>query len=117
MTKIQEKQTKVFCLPCMTQVAIVLWLSVATLYSADVYARFKIIKLEKGTYSLVTGGHRHTANPSWYLPSEKLVVTAEQWSAWIDMTKWPLHGRQNREGGKAEWPSMKVSVKGENGVV
>ena len=39
-----------------------------------------------------------------------LSFPAGQWTAWVDLSKWPWHERQNRAGGIAEWPTLKISV-------
>jgi len=44
------------------------------------------------------------------MPDEKINVDAGQWSNWVDLRKWPLHGRMDRVGGLAEWSSGKVKV-------
>ena len=77
---------------------------------ADLYARFRVVEPTNRVLRMNVGGYRHHANPSWYLPNESYGVTSGQWSAWLDLTKWPLHDRARRVGGIAEWPSMKVSL-------
>lgn len=84
--------------------------------AADIFVRFRVLQPAADRYIVTTGGHRHTVSgqkgpeASWYLPAEKVDVAAGQWSRWLDLTGWPLHGRLNRSGGIAEWPSMKLSV-------
>lgn len=75
---------------------------------AEVFVRVKVVEPQGEKFLLTTGGHIHV--PNWYLPSESLETAGGQWSRWIDLRKWPLHGRLDREGGLAEWPSMKLSL-------
>ena len=81
--------------------------------AADVYVRFKVVEVAAATekFRVTTGGFRHDGkNDQWYLPSERVEVDGGAWSRWVDLTKLDLHGRLNREGGIAEWPSMKLDV-------
>lgn len=78
--------------------------------AADIYIRVKVLDPADQPVRVTTGGYRHTANPSWYLPSETFEVQPGQWSEWRDLTQWPLHGRANRAGGIAEWPSMTLAA-------
>lgn len=81
-----------------------------TLGPAGIFLRAKVLTPAGGPFRITTGGHLHQFMGTWYLPSVSFDVTAGQWSAWLDITNWPWHGRLNRFGGLAEWPSMKLSV-------
>ena len=76
--------------------------------AATVFLRFKVIEPPGEKFTVAVGGHIHVEN--WYLPSQSVEVGGGQWSRWIDLGKWPLHGRLNRVGGLAEWPSPKLTV-------
>ncbi len=81
----------------------------STVWSADVYVRFRVIEPEGEQFRVIAGGYIH--EPNWYLPSQTVEVVGKQWSGWLDLTKWPLHGRLSRSGGVAEWPAMKLTVR------
>jgi hypothetical protein len=83
-------------------------LAAAGANAADVFVRCKVTEPSGATFRVTAGGCIHVEN--WYLPSESLEVAGGQWSRWIDLRKWPLHRRLNREGGVAEWPAMRLSV-------
>ena len=76
--------------------------------AADVFVRARIIEPKLDKASLSVGGTIHLAN--WGLPSETREVTRDQWSPWVDLRTWALHGRLSRVGGLAEWPALTVSV-------
>ena len=89
-------------------------LLLATLFCApkagavDIFIRFKVLE-PKGDHLRVTvGGFRH--RDPWNFPEMKAEVKGGTWSAWQDLSKWPWHGRLDREGGKAEWPSIKLTL-------
>jgi hypothetical protein len=84
------------------------FVSVSAAQAAEVFARLKVVEPAGKKFRVTTGGHIHVEN--WYLPETRLEVAGGQWSAWIDMTKWPLHGRLDRSGGVAEWPSMRLQL-------
>jgi len=87
------------------------FLLAGTAEAADVYVRFKVVEPQGGKFRVSTGGFRHDGkNGQWYLPGEKVEVDGGAWSRWVDLTKIDLHGRLNRQGGVAEWPSMKLEV-------
>lgn len=81
--------------------------------ASAVFARLKVMEPAVGEVQLKVGGFIH--NDPWYLPTSTIAAQAGQWSGWLDVSKWPLHGRLDRSGGIAEWPAMrvKVSVKGQ----
>ncbi len=76
--------------------------------AADVFVRFRAVDPAGEKFKVAAGGHLHV--PNWYLPSELVEIAGGIWSRWVDLTKWPLHGRLDREGGLAEWPSLKLSL-------
>ncbi len=78
---------------------------------AEIFVRARVLEPLGERFLLLTGGHLHKGDPVWYLPQEKVEVQGNQWSDWIDLRKWDLHGRMNRVGGVAEWPSMKLTVR------
>lgn len=39
-------------------------------------------------------------------------ATGNEWTGWMDLKEWKLHGRMDREGGVAEWPAVLLSVAG-----
>jgi hypothetical protein len=77
--------------------------------AAEVYIRAKITEPGAGNWRLVLGGHRHEG-PQWFLPDMGVDAEAGRWSGWVDLTKWPLHGRIDRAGGLAEWPSVSIRL-------
>ena len=87
---------------------IALGLAVAPGRAADVFVRLKIVEPPAGKFRVTLGGFIHVEN--WYLPTQTVDVEGGRQSPWIDLRKWPLHGRLEREGGLAEWPVMKVSL-------
>ncbi len=76
--------------------------------AADVFVRFKVLEPPGEKFRVNAGGFLHV--PNWYLPGEAVEVAGGQWSRWLDLRKWPLHGRLDREGGVAEWPAMKLTL-------
>jgi len=76
--------------------------------AADVFLRCKVVEPAGEKFKVAVGGHIHEAN--WSLPGQTVEVARDQWSPWVDLTKWPLHGRLNRVGGLAEWPSLKLTL-------
>jgi hypothetical protein len=81
--------------------------------AADIFVRFKVTDPPGEKFRVTTGGYIHLAN--WHLDSQSIEATGGQWSKWIDLRKWPLHGRLDRVGGVAEWPAMSLSVSRANG--
>lgn len=81
--------------------------------AADVFLRFKVTAVQSPNRSeqrlrVTVSGFRH-ADP-WYLPTVSSEVVPGAWSGWLDLRQWPLHSREKRVGGIAEWPSLKLSV-------
>src|SRR5262249_54893931 len=92
------------------QAAIILVLTaVSETRSADVFLRFKVIRPVAEHYRVGVRGHRHQG-PVWYIPEKTYDAVGGAWSEWIDLRDWPLHGRLNRVGGLAEWPSLRIAV-------
>jgi hypothetical protein len=87
---------------------IVLGLMAATGRAADVFVRLKVVDPPTGKFRVTLGGFIHVEN--WYLPAQTVDVEGGRQSPWIDLRKWPLHPRLDREGGLAEWPAMKLSL-------
>ncbi len=85
------------------------WLAPAQ--TAEIFVRARVLEPAGEKFLLLTGGHLHKGDPIWYLPQEKKEVVGNQWSDWFDLRRWDLHGRMNRVGGLAEWPSMKLTVR------
>jgi len=81
--------------------------------AAEPFVRARIVEPAGQPHRITTGGHRHDGPNQWYLPATTLDVAAGQWSDWIDTSAWKLHGRLERAGGVAEWPSMKLTVAGD----
>lgn len=92
--------------------ALATFLAAQPLFAADVFVRARVLEPAADTHRLTTGGHRHDGPNDWYLPS-KTVEVRGGWSEWIDASAWNLHGRLDRVGGLAEWPSLKLSVAGD----
>jgi len=93
------------------QIILLLILALATsgnTRASAVFARFKVLEPSAGEVQLKVGGFIH--NDPWYLPTATIRAQAGQWSEWLDVSKWPLHGRLDRSGGIAEWPAMRVTV-------
>src|SRR5687767_1908034 len=76
--------------------------------AADVFVRFKVLEPAGEKFTISAGGWRH-ADP-WYLPSASVEAAGGQWSPWLDVSKWPWHGKMRRAGGVAEWPAMSAAV-------
>ena len=89
-------------------VGIALGISAATGRAADVFLRLKVVDPPAGKFRVTLGGFIHVE--SWYLPAQTVNVAGGQRSPWIDLRKWPLHRRLDREGGLAEWPAIKLSL-------
>lgn len=80
----------------------------ASAQAADVFLRCRVMDPPGQEFKVSVGGFIHVAN--WYLPTETVEVAGGEWSRWIDLTQWPLHGRLDRAGGVAEWPALKLSL-------
>jgi hypothetical protein len=76
--------------------------------AAEVFLRLKVVQPAEGSFSAEVSGYRH--EDPWYLPTIQVQTTGGTWSGWIDLSKWPLHGRLDRAGGIAEWPSLRVTI-------
>ncbi|HEY7120530.1 MAG TPA: hypothetical protein VH475_28355, partial [Tepidisphaeraceae bacterium] len=80
--------------------------------AVEVFVRVKLIQPAKERYRVTIGGYRH-AGGLWQFPDVSTEATGGgDWSPWVDVSRWPWHGRIDREGGLAEWPSMKIRVGG-----
>jgi len=77
--------------------------------SSGVFIRFKVVEPTGEKFRVAVDGFRHAGEP-WYLPNISADVSGAAWSEWLDLSQWPWHGRINRSGGIAEYPSTKLSV-------
>jgi len=80
--------------------------------AAEIYMRARVLEPAGDSFTITTGGHRHDGPSEWYLPAKRLEVRADQWSEWLDVGGFKLHGRLDRVGGVAEWPALKLTVAG-----
>src|SRR5206468_2042784 len=87
--------------------ALLLW--PVTAAGADVFIRVKVIEPTGAQFKITFGGHRHAGEP-WQFPEPSTQAAGGAWSPWTDLSKWPWHGKIDRVGGVAEWPSMRVGV-------
>ena len=90
---------------------VVSWIAVfATASSSfgEVFVRFKVAEPAQGRFNIAVGGFRH--EDPWHLPGGSVDATEGAWSPWFDASAWPWHGKLNRVGGTAEWPSMKATL-------
>lgn len=78
--------------------------------AADVFVRVKVLAPAGARFRASFGGHRHAGEP-WQFPETSTDAPGGAWSAWVDLRKWPWHGRLDREGGLAEWPSMMIGIR------
>jgi hypothetical protein len=78
--------------------------------TTPVFIRLKLIEpATVGRFSVTIGGFRHDGEP-WVLPNTTIEVGANTWSEWVDLSKYPFHGKMKRSGGIAEYSSIKLSV-------
>ncbi|MBI2835601.1 MAG: hypothetical protein HYX76_14360 [Acidobacteria bacterium] len=95
-------------------VSLVLLLSSASLLwvsdpsPAKIYVRVKVLE-PAAAVRVTVGGFGH-AGPTWWFDKIQVDLESGSWSEWTDVSRWPLHGRLNRAGGLAEWPTMKLTV-------
>ncbi len=73
-----------------------------------VFVRSKVIHPAQGRFTINLSGFRH--EEPWHLPSASTQADAGAWSAWVDVSAWPWHGKLKRAGGVAEWPAMKLTL-------
>jgi len=83
-------------------------LSISSAWSADVYMRVKVLDPPGEKFRITAGAHIH--NDPWSVPGITQDAAGGEWSPWFDLTGWPLHARQGRVGGVAEWPGGTVSI-------
>jgi len=76
--------------------------------AAGIFIRVKVIEPQSDTYNIAIGGHIHV--DPWSFPGKNAKSKGGEWSEWVDLNNWKWHGRMNREGGIAEWPSVKVTI-------
>jgi len=80
-----------------------------TAQAANIFIRIKLTTPAQGTFKLNITGHRHAGEP-WGFPEIPVKSAAGVYTNWIDLSKWPWHGKIDRAGGLAEWPSLKISA-------
>src|SRR5438045_257033 len=78
------------------------------LHAADVFVRFRVVNPPGQSFHATVSGWRH--EDPWYLPTATADVEGGAWSNWLDLSKWPWHGKLDRAGGIAEWPSVRITV-------
>ncbi len=78
-----------------------------------VYIRFKVVKPVSQNLKVTVGGYRH--EDPWYFPDIEVDAKANQWSEWINLSKWDWHGKLSRSGGLAEYPAISLTVKDSSG--
>jgi hypothetical protein len=78
-------------------------------WGAEVFLRFRITRPAAERFNVGVRGHRHEG-PVWFIPEKTYSAPGGAWSDWIDLRDWPLHGRLNRTGGLAEWPTLRIAV-------
>lgn len=76
---------------------------------ADVFVRVRVAEPASPKFRIVIGGYRHAGDP-WQFPEITTETAGGAWSSWVDLRKWPWHGKVDREGGLAEWPSMRIGI-------
>ncbi len=99
--------------PMVVLTGCVMLLAAVPAAAAEIFVRARVLAPVGESFTITTGGHRHDGPAEWYLPARPLTVKADQWSDWCDVGSFKPHGRLDRVGGVAEWPSMKLSVSGE----
>ncbi|MDB5353662.1 MAG: hypothetical protein JWN24_115 [Phycisphaerales bacterium] len=90
-------------------VATAILLCAANVSAAEIFVRAKLPNTTGDHFKLTIGGFRHAGDP-WQFPGASVEAAAGEWSPWVDVSKWPWHGKVNREGGIAEWPSMTIGA-------
>lgn len=117
----QSRQMKTFNI-FLTLIIITIYAFTGAVNSAaqkaedSVFVRFKIKQPSGSAFRVTAGGFRHAGAP-WYFSPVIVEVKGEQWSEWVDLSKWDWHGRLERSGGIAEWASMKLSVADASGEI
>ncbi len=80
-------------------------------WAEPVFLRVRVVQPAGQPFKVNVGGRRHAGEP-WSFPNESVKVSANSWSEWLNLSRWPWHGRANRSGGFAEWPSIRLSLEG-----
>ena len=78
---------------------------------SGLFVRARLVEPAAERCTLVTGGHLHKGPDIWNLPAKPLETGTDGWTPWLDAKSLGLHGRRDRVGGVAEWPSLKLTVK------
>lgn len=73
-----------------------------------VFIRFKVTNPTEANLNVSAGGFRHES--PWYFPVVTARAKGGEWSEWIDLSAWNWHGKLNRSGGIAEYPSITLTV-------
>ena len=77
--------------------------------SSSYFVRFKVIEPVGQDLQIQIRGYRHAGDP-WYFPIIKVNSQSSVWSDWIDLSGWNWHGKINRSGGIAEYPSISLTI-------
>lgn len=77
--------------------------------NAAIFIRFKVIEPAGTRFAVTMGGFIHSGEP-WVLPNSTTEVAGGVWSEWLDISSYPWHGKVNRSGGVAEYPSIRLSL-------
>src|SRR4051812_47678497 len=80
--------------------------------AASIYLRARIIEPAGQRFKVSAGGHPHE-DPWAFQPPHNFEATGNAWSQWVNLSDWKWHGRHDREGGIAEWPSMMLTIERE----
>jgi hypothetical protein len=105
---LRKATVKITSARCVSISLVLAVFGLSAVQAADVFVRFKVLEPPGEKFRVTAGGYIHVAN--WRLPDQRVEVAGGQWSRWLDLRKWPLHGRLDREGGLAEWPAMSLTV-------
>lgn len=89
--------------------AMLVLITVSTVDAADIYVRCKVLDPPGEKFRVTAGGFLHV--DPWYFSAGTVDVPGGAWSEWISLKDVKnFHGKLNRSGGVAEWPSMKLSI-------
>ena len=77
---------------------------------SEVFIRFKVTQPTSDKLRVTMSGYRHKGAP-WRFPVIRTDISGNEWSEWIDLSKWKWHGKVFRAGGIAEFPSLRLLVR------
>jgi len=90
-----------------------------------VFLRFRVLEPQRRFVVRIGGwgaGMLHVSPwrvPQAYIPEDRAAwkdvsrwLAPNTWSSWVDLSDRDWHGRLNREGGIAEWPSLGIQLRG-----